>query len=447
MPTRPAPPRRAAAPASRPASAGRRRILGTGLALGGLGGLAAVSGCAAPALRTGPAALGRVVVVGGGFGGGSAAHHLRQAGADIEVTLVEREPEFVSCPMSNLVVGGLQPMASITRSYRGLQAAGVRLVRGEAVAVDTAARRVRLAGGMELPYDRLILAPGIDFIVDDIPGLGAALADGRAVHAWQAGAQTLALRRRLEALPAGGVVAIAVPLAPYRCPPAPYERACLVASFLRAHKPRAKLLLLDANPEIQSKKALFERAFAERHAGVLEYRPNSELREVADGVLRFDFEDVKADVLNVVPPQRAASLARRTGLVTVNDRWVGVDWLTMESAAMPGVHVLGDAVFPAPLMAKSAQMANQHARLAAAAVRRLLRGERVDDAPLLANTCYSFVDPGHAMHISSVHRYDAAAKTFEPVPGAGSLSVAASAAEVGDAARWAENLWADTLAL
>jgi sulfite dehydrogenase len=388
-----------------------------------------------------------VVVVGGGWGGCAAARYLKLWGGNVAVTLIEPEPAFVSCPLSNLVLGGYRQMADITRGYAGLAALGVRVLRQRVSAIDAAARKLRLASGDVLRYDRLIVSPGIGFIPGAIEGLQTPRARERALHAWQAGAQTLALRRQLQAMPDGGVVAIAIPPAPYRCPPAPYERACVIASYLQAAKPRAKLLLFDANPEIQSKKALFERAFTDLYGGVLEYRPDSALLAVdaQRGVLKFEFEDARTDVLNVIPPQRAADIARDAGLVNVNDRWADVHWLTMESTAVPGIHVLGDAVFPAPTMPKSGHMANQHGKLAAAAVIQLLKGEAVNPAPVLVNTCYSFVNGREAMHVASVHRYDAAQKTFLPVPGAGGLSASYSELEGVYAQSWALNAWGDTL--
>ncbi|MBV8036071.1 NAD(P)/FAD-dependent oxidoreductase [Roseateles sp.] len=408
------------------------------IAAGGL----ALAGCA-----TTGACAGRVIVVGGGFGGATAARYLKLwGGAAVDVTLVERDEGFVSCPMSNLVIAGVRDLASISQGYGGLQAQGVKRVRGEVVAIDPVAKTVRLADRSTLGWDRLVVAPGIDFMFDELPGLSAALDTGRAVHAWKAGAQTLSMRRQLQALPDGGVVLISIPKAPYRCPPGPYERACLIAAWLRRARPRAKLLLLDANPEIQSKKALFERAFAQQHAGVLEYRPNAELQQVlADGTARFEFEDVKADVLNLIPPQRAGDLVRE--FANVNRRWVGIDWLTMQAHAVPGVHVVGDAILSASAMPKSAHLANQQAKLAAAAVLQLLKGEAVNPAPLVMNTCYSFVAPDEAMHVASVHQYDAVEKTMKAVPGAGGVSPAASAQEAAYARGWAENIWADTLAL
>ncbi len=423
----------------KPAPMPRRRLLGAGAALAA----ATLAGCAS---RAAPPPVGRVAVVGGGYGGATAARYLKLWGGNVEVTLIERQADFVSCPISNLVLGGYMQMAELTRGYAGLRAAGVRVLHTEVTAIDVGGRSLRLRNGGELAYDRLVLSPGIDFIPGQIDGLDPALASGRVLHAWQAGPQTLALRRQLESMPDGGVFAIFVPRAPYRCPPGPYERACVVASWLKAHKPRAKLLVLDANPEITSKKDLFETAF-KSYAGLLEYRPDSALKALAGDVAKLEFEDVRADVLNVIPPQRAGDLARRAGLLNIDERWVGVDWLTMEARLAPGIHVLGDATFSAPGMPKSGHMANQHAKVAAAAILQQLKGEPVSATPMMTNTCYSFVNGREAMHVASVHRYDAADKTMKTVPGSGGVSVAASALEGGYALSWAQNIWADSLAL
>jgi sulfite dehydrogenase len=257
------------------------------------------------------------------------------------------------------------------------------------------------------------------------------------------------LRKQLEAMPDGGVFAIAIPKVPYRCPPGPYERACMVASYFKTAKPKSKVLVLDANPEITSKKGLFEKAFTDHYQGVVEYRPNTERKagDAATNTAKLEFDDVKADVLNVVPPQRAADIARSAGLVNMNNRWVGVNWLTMESTAVPGIHVLGDATFPAPLMPKSGHMANQHAKVAAAAIIQLLKGEPVNPTPVVMNACYSFVTARDVIHVASVHQFDAAEKTFKTVPGSGGVSAAANQIEGRYALSWAENIWADMLAL
>jgi sulfide dehydrogenase [flavocytochrome c] flavoprotein subunit len=406
-------------------------------------GAAAVAGCAG---MGGPSA-GRVVVIGGGYGGATAARYLRLWAPDIDVTMVERNDTFVSCPMSNLVLGGNTQMSTITMGYDGLRSRGVSIVRDEAVAVDAGARQVRLASGRTLAYDRLIVSPGIDFLYDSIPGLKSAEAQNRVLHAWKAGPQTVALRKQLEAMRDGGVFVFQFPMAPYRCPPGPYERVCQVADYFKRAKPKSKIIVLDANPDIVSKKGLFLASWNGLYKGMIEYRPNSELADVdVKGMaVKLTFESVKGDVLNVVPPHGAGAIARQAGLITANQRWCGIDWLTCESVAVKGVHVLGDATLSAPGMPKSASMANQHGKICAAAVIALLKGEAVHQEPAIMNTCYSFVDGRSAMHVTSIHQYDKAQKTLTPVKGAGGVSTAASDIEGAYAWGWARNIWGDAL--
>lgn len=413
--------------------------------LAAVGGAAAwsLAGCASVAR---PRA--RVVVIGGGFGGATAAKYLRLWAPEIEVVLVEREAAFVSCPLSNLVLGGSKTIADLTTGYDTLsQKYGVRVVHDEAMQIDADKREVRLARGEILKYDRLIVSPGVDFQYAQVPGLQSAEAQARVLHAWKAGPQTVALRRQLEAMPNGGVYALHIPLAPFKCPPGPYERAAQVAFYFKQHKPRAKVLVLDANPDIVSKKGLFLKAWSERYPGLVDYRPNSELVRVdaAQNTLELQFETVRADVLNVVPPQQAGRIAQTAGLITANQKWCGVNYQTFESVVAPGIHVLGDALLAAPGMPKSGFMANNHAKVAADAVIALLTGRSVNPDPILANTCYSFVSDTDAMHVASVHKYDAAQKTLLMVPGAGGLSAQASTLEGDYAQAWARNIWADTL--
>jgi sulfite dehydrogenase len=406
-------------------------------------GAAAVAGCAG----MGGSSAGRVVVIGGGYGGATAARYIRLWAPDIEVTLVERNDTFVSCPISNLVLGGNTQMGNITMGYDGLKARGVRIVRGEAVAVDASAKQVRLADGSSLAYDRVIVSPGIDFIYDSITGLKSADARSRVLHAWKAGPETVALRKQLEAMRDGGVFVFHIPMAPYRCPPGPYERVCQVADYLKREKPRSKIIVLDSNPDIVSKKGLFLASWNGLYQGMIDYRPNSELADVdVKGMtVKLTFDSVKGDVLNVVPPHRAGDIALKTGLITANQRWCGIDWTTCESVAVKGVHVLGDATLSAPAMPKSASMANQHGKICAASVIAVLKGQPVHREPVIMNTCYSFVDGRSAMHVTSVHTYDAAQKTLVPVKGAGGVSTAASELEGTYAWGWARNIWGDAL--
>jgi len=412
----------------------------------GLASAAALAGCA----TTAPRASGHVVVVGGGYGGATVAKYLRKwSEGGVRVTLVERDPAFVSCPLSNLVLSGDRRLEDLTVSYDGLKSRwGVRLIQDEAVAVDPVKRTLRLAGGGELSYDRLVLSPGVEFQWDKVPALQAPEARQQILHAWNAGPQTVALRRQLEAMPDGGVFAISIPKAPYRCPPGPYERASVVASYLKAKKPRSKVLILDANEEIISKKGLFLKAWEELYKGIIEYQPNQQLVDVdvRNRTALLEFDKVRADVLNVIPPQRAGAIARAAGLKLVNDRWVDVDWLTTEATATPGIHVLGDATFSAPTMPKSGHMANQHAKVAAAAILNLLAGEAPNPTPVVMNTCYSFLSGSEACHVASIHQYDTEKKTVLPMPGAGGLSAARSTAEAQYAFSWARNIWADALA-
>lgn len=395
------------------------------------------------------AAPAKVVVVGGGYGGATAARYLREwSGQAIEVTLVEPNPAFISCPLSNLVIGGSRQLADLTLPYDALvRRHGVKLVRDTAVAIDPGKRTVRLAGGATLPYDRLLLSPGVDMMSDALPGLKQPGGD-QVLHAWKAGPQTVALRRQLEAMPDGGTYAITIPLAPYRCPPGPYERACQVAHYFRQHKPRSKVLILDANPDITSKAGLFRQVWASQYKGMVEYRPQYNTVDVdpATRTLKFEVQDdERADVLNVLPPQRAGAIAASAGLATANGKWCEVDFVSFESRAAPDIHVIGDAIQIAPLMPKSGHMANQHGKVAAAAMIALLSGRAPDPQPLYNNTCYSFTSDREAVHVASVHRYDAAQKTMLTVPGSGGLSEAPNTLEGDYALAWARSIWAEML--
>ncbi|WP_291011858.1 NAD(P)/FAD-dependent oxidoreductase [Hydrogenophaga sp.] len=420
------------------------QTLGAGSAVAGLG---LISGCA----TSGGGSGAKVVVVGGGYAGATAAKYLRMfSDNSIQVTLIEPNADFISCPISNLVLGGHKTMADITTPYSNLEKRhGVKLVRDMVASVDPDKRMVKLASGGELPYDRLIVSPGIDFMWESLPGMAKDGAKDKVLHAWKAGPQTVALRKQLEAMPDGGVYALSIPLAPYRCPPGPYERACMVASYFKTAKPKSKVVVFDANDDIQSKKGLFMKAWKDHYDGMIDYRPKHRAVDVdaATNTLKFDFnEDFKAAVLNVVPSMRAGEIARKTGLDTANKRWCEVDFLTFESKAVKNVHVLGDSIQTAPGMPKSGHMANQHGKNCAAAVVALLAGQELQALPIYANTCYSFVTADEAVHVASIHRYDAEKKTMLTVPGSGGISKAASELEGKYAMGWARNIWADTLA-
>jgi NADPH-dependent 2,4-dienoyl-CoA reductase/sulfur reductase-like enzyme len=424
----------------------RQFVQGVG-AIGSVGALGFVAGCATTGGGTGA----KVVVVGGGYGGATAAKYVRMwSDYGIDVTLVEPSNSFISCPISNLVIGGSKTMADITTPYDNLtKRHGVRIIQDMVMRIDAEKRVVMLAKGGELPYDRLILSPGVDFMWETLPGMAKEGAKDKVLHSWKAGAQTVALRKQLEEMPDGGVYALSIPLAPYRCPPGPYERACQVASYFKKAKPKSKVLILDANDDVTSKGPLFKKAWKDRYDGIVEYRPKHKAVDVDAGTntLKFEFnDDVKANVLNVIPEMRAGDIAVKTGLATANKRWCEVNFLTFESIAVKNVHVLGDSIQIAPAMPKSGHMANQHGKTCAAAVVALLTGKQPNALPIYNNTCYSFVSEEDVVHVSSVHRYDAEKKTMLTVAGSGGVSSAANELEGRYALAWARNIWADTLA-
>ena len=423
----------------------RRTLLQTGLALGSL---SALSGCAT--LTSQAPAKAQVVVIGGGYGGATAAKYVRMfSNYKISVVLIEPNNTFISCPMSNLVLGGSKTMAQITTPYTALSSKhGVSLVHDLVTAIDPAKKTVSLKNGGTISYDKLIVSPGVDMHFDSIEGLQAANASGQILQAWKAGAETTALRQQLEAMPDGGVYALTVPEAPYKCPPGPYERASQVAHYFKQAKPKSKVLILDANPDITSKPALFKKFWSDNYKDIIEFRPNHKVVAVdaKTSTLKFDVqESIRADVLNVLPAMRAGSIAMQTGLATVNNRWCGINYQTFESLAAKDIHVLGDATLAAPAMPKSGHMANSHGKVAAAAVVAQLSDLAINPRPLLTNTCYSYVSDKLVIHVASVHQFNAEEKTFKTVPGSGGLSTEANALEGTYAWNWAQNIWADTL--
>jgi NADPH-dependent 2,4-dienoyl-CoA reductase/sulfur reductase-like enzyme len=419
--------------------AGRREFLRSALGMVAVTALRPV-----PAVAQGAAP--RVVVVGGGFAGASCARALRTADPRIAVTLVEANATFTACPLSNAVIGGLRELSEQQFTYERLAADGVALARTTATAVDAPARSVTLADGARLPYDRLVLAPGIDIRWGALPGYDEAAA-GHMPHAWHAGEQTVLLRRQLEAMPDGGLVVIAAPANPFRCPPGPYERASLIAHYLKTRKPRSKLLVLDAKDAF-SKQRLFLSAWSELYPGLLEWVPLSKGGSVtsvepATRTLVTDFGRHQAAVANVIPPQKAGRIAEAAG-VADRSGWCPIDPVTFESRLQPRVHVIGDAAI-AGAMPKSAFAANAQAKTCAAAVARLLSGA-TPSAPKLINTCYSLVAPDYGISVAGV--YQPSGGQLAEVPGAGGVSPpeaprATRAAEAALAESWFRTITAE----
>ena len=349
----------------------------------------------------------RVVIIGGGFGGGTCAKYIRRTDPTIAVTLVEPQPRFVTCPFSNAVLTDLRDLASVTYGYDALQQRyGVRVMHTTATALDPPTRRVTLADGSPLTYDRLVLSPGVELRWGGIEGYDAA-ASNVFPHAWEGGPQTLLLQQQLKAMEDGGLVLIAAPDNPYRCPPGPYERASLIAHYLKRHKPRSKVLILDAKNSF-IKQELFTVAWERLYPGLLEWIPQSQSGRVVRvdpsmGTVHTDFDDYKPAVANIIPPQRAAAIARAAGL-DGGQGWCSIQAHTFESTVHTGIHIIGDATIANP-MPKSAFSANNQAKVCAAAVVALLRGEQVA-VPALMNTCYSLVAPDYGISIAAVYRVE-----------------------------------------
>lgn len=414
----------------------RRSFIGLlGAAAGlGLAGAPAIASAAELLPKKGR----RVVVVGGGYGGAIAAKHIRLHDPSIEVVLIERNRSFVSCPFSNLVVGGFRDIRDNTIAYDKLAANhGIHVVYDEVTAIDTAARKVVVSGG-SLGYDRLVLSPGIDFRFEEIEGYDPVETPRLIPHAWKAGEQTLLLRRQLVDLPKGGTVVMSIPLAPFRCPPGPYERISMMAWHLKHHNPGARIIVLDANPDIVSKGALFRKAWEKHYQGMIEYRSGSRVLKV-DGRKRTvdnGVEEIRGDLVNLVPPQKAGLVAHRAGVVGEDGKWCPVDPLSFESTLVKGVHVIGDACM-AGAMPKSGYSANSQAKVCATNLVRLMNGQELVD-PSHANVCYSYVTEREAISVAFVYRVEGG-KTVA-VPDSGGVSPDLSEEEAVYAQSWIRNI-------
>lgn len=393
----------------------RRQFLKTAGAAGA-GTALVLSGCAGM-----EGSGGKVVVIGGGFGGATAARYVKLWSPNTEVTLLEPARSFVTCPFSNYVLGGFNTMDKITHGYGGLSSAGVKVAHEAATKVDTQKKTVTTASGT-MAYDRLIVAPGIDFIWDGVPGYSEAAAEA-APHAWKAGPQTALLARQLEAMSDGGVVVIAVPRGPFRCPPGPYERASMIAWYLKGKKPRSKVMIVDPADNF-SKQGLFLEGWKKHYGDMIKWVPGKdggrvERVDVAAKTVKTEGETIRAAVMNIIPPQRAGAIARTIG-VADNTGWCPIDPLTFESKLVKGVHVVGDAAI-APPLPKSGTAANTEAKVAAAAVVEMLAG-RTPASQVLSNTCYSLVTPDWGISVTGIH--NTAATGITTPQGSGGVSPA-----------------------
>jgi sulfide dehydrogenase [flavocytochrome c] flavoprotein chain len=412
--------------------------------LAGLAGTAALPLLSSPAIAQ---AQPNIVIVGGGFGGAAAARFVKTYVPGASVTLIEPQARYTACPFSNLVIAGLRILESQQFGYEGLKDIGIKVIGDRADDVDAAARTVTLSSGDILSYDKLILSPGIDIRWGALEGYDEAAASIMP-HAWKAGPQTSLLRQQLEAMPDGGTVIMSVPTAPYRCPPGPYERASLIAHYLKTHKPASKLIILDAKDEF-SKQPLFLEAWAEHYPDHLEWIGASDFGRVISVdpgamTLSTDFDAYQADVANVIPPQKAGEIAARAG-VADQTGWCPINPVDFSSTLQPDIYVIGDATIAAP-MPKSAFSANLQAKLCALQIAQELKGET--PAPtILANTCYSYVTPDAAVSITGVYSNEGG--QLSSIEGSGGLSPAGPApgvraAEAAEAEAWFEQITQQT---
>jgi sulfide dehydrogenase [flavocytochrome c] flavoprotein subunit len=380
----------------------------------------------------------KVVVIGGGYGGTIAARYIRMMDSSIEVTLIERNDHYVSCPFSNLYLGGILPdLSSLTIKYDKLASNhGIKVVQAEVTGIDAENHSVTTSNGV-FKYDRLVVSPGVEFRTDEIAGYDPEIMP----HAWKAGPQTVLLRKQLEAMKPGGTVVLSIPLAPFRCPPGPYERTSMIAMYLKQHKPGSKIIVLDANPDIVSKKGLFLKGWKKHYEGIIDYRPAKKVTEVDNknmSVLIEGIDEVKGDVINIIPPQKAGHIAHVAGLVGADKKWCPVDPTTFESTLHKDIHVIGDSSI-AGAMPKSGYSANSEAKVCAANIVALMNGRETTDMSGV-NTCYSFLSEKEAVSVTGVYQVDKEKNAIVAVAGSVGVSPDLSELEAVYAQSWVKNI-------
>lgn len=412
-------------------------------------GMATAQRSSGTTLQAATSAAGRVVIVGGGMAGLAAAKYLKVwGGSGVQVTLIERNPSYTSNILSNLVLTGQRSLSSLVYSYATVkQNYGVDIRQGTVVGIDPIGRKVALADGSTIAYDRLIVAPGVVF--DVLPGLESAAARSRVVHAWQAGAETTTLRNQLLAMPAGGTFVMTIPASPYRCPPGPYERACVVADWLKRNKPGSKVIVLDANPAIQAERHTFETAFAGLFAGVVSYVPNAAVTSIDTTQPRIrvntTFGPFDGDVVNAIPPQRAGKIVLDSGLANAGaGRWAGVKPATFESTAAAGVHVIGDSCSAG--IPKAGHIGNQEGKTAADAILRAFRGLAPDTDVVVNSACFSPITASTASWLTAVYQYDASVGGYKIVGTAPSEATSPTSDNYSEMNRWFSTLMGETFA-
>lgn len=389
---------------------------------------------------------GRVVVIGGGMAGATVAKYLRLwGGTGVAVTLVERETAYASNILSNLVLNGQRTLQSLQFGYTNLASRyGIRLVKGDVMSIDATGHSISLADGSKLPYDRLVVAPGVEF--DTIAGLESPAAQALVPHAWKAGPQTTQLRNMLLAMKPGGVFAMTIPAKPYRCPPGPYERACVAADWLKKNRAGSKVIVLDANPGIIAEPLAFANAFDVVHKGTIEYHAGVSINSIDATTMSLNTSlgNLKANVINAIPSHKAGKVVTSNGLANSGGRWAGVDVLTYQSTAAPGIHVIGDS--SATTQPKAGHIANQEAKVCADAIVRLLAGRSPDPAPITNSACYSPITADTASWLTAVFAYDPATRSMQPVPGSAGEAAGRSTENYKEMFQWFNTLMEDSFA-
>ena len=385
----------------------------------------------------------KVVIIGGGYGGATVSKYIKKWSPNIDVTLVEKNTNYVSCPISNRIFSGKVDLNYLTHNYDTLSKKySIKIINDTVNSISTKNKKV-IFNHKSIDYDILVVSPGVEFNYDNIPGFKKNK-ESVPLHAWKAGKQTIDLKKQLTDMKDGGVFSIIIPQAPYRCPPGPYERACQVAHYLKNNKPKSKIVIYDANEKIQSKGALFKKYWSDLYPGMIDYYPMMPLRDFnpSTNSLIFDFDEMTHDVVNYIPDQRAPKFIREIA-AKAESNWCEIDFRSYQSIYDDNIYIVGDSILPSPKMPKSGHMANSQAKVCASAIVRNLSGKDTNQNPIVNNTCYSFVSDDEVIHVAAVYKYNEEKKIMEVIPESTGVSGKASKIEGIYAEGWAKGIWYD----
>ena len=385
----------------------------------------------------------KVVVIGGGYGGATVSKYIKKWSPNIDVTLVEKNTNYVSCPISNRIFSGKVDLNYLTHNYETLSKKySVKIINDTVNSISPKNKKV-IFNHKSIDYDILVVSPGVEFNYDNIPEFKKNK-ESVPLHAWKAGKQTIDLKKQLTDMKDGGVFSIIIPQAPYRCPPGPYERACQVAHYLKNNKPKSKIVIYDANEKIQSKGTLFKKYWSDLYPGMIDYYPMMPLRDFnpSTNSLIFDFDEMTHDVVNYIPDQRAPKFIREIA-AKAESNWCEIDFRSYQSIYDDNIYIVGDSILPSPKMPKSGHMANSQAKVCASAIVRNLSGKDTNQNPIVNNTCYSFVSDDEVIHVAAVYKYNKEKKLMEVIPESTGVSGKASKIEGIYAEGWAKGIWYD----